>query len=79
MVAQAYSALERLDAAGLRPVVVTGRPAGWCDHIARRLPLAGVIGENGACWFHYDCAQRRMQRRLWKDEAERQADRKRRT
>src|SRR4051794_27924979 len=36
--AQAYGALERLHAAGTRTVAVTGRPAGWCDHIARMWP-----------------------------------------
>lgn len=27
---------------------ITGRPAGWCDLIARQWPVAGVVGENGA-------------------------------
>lgn len=35
LTAEAYSALERLHRAGKRVVTVTGRPAGWCDHIAR--------------------------------------------
>src|SRR3954465_12148327 len=46
--AAAYTALERLRAAGLLVIPVTGRPAGWCDHIARMWPVAGVGGENGA-------------------------------
>ena len=33
--ALAYTAMERLRAAGLLVIPVTGRPAGWCDHIAR--------------------------------------------
>ena len=37
--------------AGLRIVPITGRPAGWCDHIARQWPVDGVIGENGAFYF----------------------------
>lgn len=37
--------------AGLRVVPITGRPAGWCDHIARQWPVDGVIGENGAFYF----------------------------
>jgi len=35
---QAYDALWRADDAGLVIVPVTGRPAGWCDHIARMWP-----------------------------------------
>lgn len=27
---------------------ITGRPAGWCDHIARFWPVDAVVGENGA-------------------------------
>ena len=37
-----------------------GRPAGWCDHIARMWPVAGVVGENGAFYYAYDHARRRM-------------------
>jgi len=44
----AYAALERLHAAGRIVVPVTGRPAGWCDHIARMWPVDAVVGENGA-------------------------------
>lgn len=29
-------------------VPITGRPAGWCDHIARFWPVDAVVGENGA-------------------------------
>jgi hypothetical protein len=49
--AVAYTALERLRAAGLLVIPVTGRPAGWCDHIARMWPVDAVVGENGAFWF----------------------------
>ena len=41
--AVAYTALERLKAAGLLVVPVTGRPAGWCDHIARMWPVDSVV------------------------------------
>ncbi len=47
----AYAALERLRGAGLLVIPVTGRPAGWCDHIARMWPVDAVVGENGAFWF----------------------------
>lgn len=53
----AFDALWRLHGAGLRVVVVTGRPAGWCDHIARFWPVDAVIGENGGFYFHYDGRQ----------------------
>ncbi len=60
--ALAYAALERLQKAGLKVVAVTGRPAGWCDHIARMWPVDAVVGENGAFYFHYDAASRKMRR-----------------
>jgi HAD superfamily hydrolase (TIGR01484 family) len=50
---EAYAALERLKNAGRIVVPVTGRPAGWCDHIARMWPVDGVVGENGAFYFHF--------------------------
>ncbi|MGE5096217.1 MAG: HAD-IIB family hydrolase [Betaproteobacteria bacterium] len=50
----AYTALERLREGGLLVIPVTGRPAGWCDHIARMWPVDAVVGENGAFWFRYD-------------------------
>ena len=48
------SALWDLKNAGLKLISVTGRPAGWCDHIARMWPLDGVVGENGAFYFWLD-------------------------
>ncbi len=59
---ESYSALWELRRAGIRVVPVTGRPAGWCDHIARMWPVDGVIGENGAFIFSYDRETRRMER-----------------
>ncbi|SLN32771.1 HAD-IIB family hydrolase [Oceanibacterium hippocampi] len=73
--ATAYAALEAAQAAGLIVVPVTGRPAGWCDLIARIWPVDGVVGENGAFFYRYDPAGRRMIRRYWKSDAERAADR----
>ncbi len=75
--AEAFAAMAQLRAAGLVVVAVTGRPAGWCDHIARMWPVDGVVGENGAFYFHYDDAARTMRRRYWKDAAARAADRRR--
>jgi HAD superfamily hydrolase (TIGR01484 family) len=65
-----YEALWRLTHAGIRTIVVTGRPAGWCDHIARMWPVAGVVGENGAFSFSYDRAARRMKRLYSRPQAE---------
>jgi HAD superfamily hydrolase (TIGR01484 family) len=72
--ALSYTAMERLHAAGLIVVPVTGRPAGWCDLIARQWPVDAVVGENGAFWFRYDDAARRMQRRFLRAEADRAED-----
>jgi hydroxymethylpyrimidine pyrophosphatase-like HAD family hydrolase len=49
--AVSYAALWKLREAGLRVIPVTGRPAGWCDLIAREWPADGVVGENGALAF----------------------------
>ena len=74
---EAFSALWAAHEAGLKVVPVTGRPAGWCDHIARMWPVAGVVGENGALYFRmtprgmtrrdvFPAAKRRQnQARLW--------------
>ena len=45
------AAIERLDAAGVKVVLVSGRPAGWGECWARQLPVAGVIVENGGLAF----------------------------
>lgn len=60
--ADAYRALEDLRAAGFTVIPVTGRPAGWCDMIARFFPVDAVVGENGAFAFMYDREARRMRR-----------------
>jgi len=48
---RAFAAMERLQAAGLRVVPVTGRSAGWCDHFVRMWPVDAVIGETGAFYM----------------------------
>jgi HAD superfamily hydrolase (TIGR01484 family) len=75
--AAALAAMERLEAAGKRVIPITGRPAGWCDHIARMWPVAAVVGENGAFYFRYDRALRKMQRSYFKTADARAADRRR--
>ena len=61
--AAAYTALERLHESGLLVIPVTGRPAGWCDHIARMWPVDAVVGENGAFWFRHDAKARKLAKR----------------
>ena len=60
LTAEAFTALWRAQEAGLSVIVVTGRPAGWADHLARMWPVHGVIGENGGLYFrHVDGTMRR--------------------
>ncbi len=73
--AESYLALQRLRRAGLIVIPVTGRPAGWCDLIARQWPVDGVIGENGALYFRYLDPERRMLRQYARDAVRRAADR----
>ena len=56
----AYDALGRLSNSGYKVIPVTGRCAGWCDHIARMWPVDGVVGENGAFFFSYDHVNKNM-------------------
>ena len=62
--AVSYKALWDLRDAGLKVVPVTGRPAGWCDHIARMWPVDGVVGENGAFFFWFDEKERRLKKQF---------------
>jgi HAD superfamily hydrolase (TIGR01484 family) len=73
--ADVFVAMERLRDAKVRTIPITGRPAGWCDHIARMWPVDGLVGENGAFYFRYDDSARKMVRRYFKPESERRADR----
>ncbi len=75
LTAAAYGAMERLHDAGLLVVPITGRPAGWCDLIARQWPVDAVVGENGAFWFRYDHYAHRMLRSFVDDGATRAAHR----
>ena len=76
---QAYAALERLHGAGLTVVPITGRPAGWCDHIARMWPVDAVVGENGAFYFSYDRAARKLLKCYRDDDVTRERNRARLT
>src|SRR5687767_638204 len=72
-----YAALENLVRKGRQVIIVTGRPAGWCDMIARLWPVAAVVGENGAFYFRYDRQSRRMTREFQRSVEQRRADQSR--
>jgi HAD superfamily hydrolase (TIGR01484 family) len=65
LTASAYAALENLQRAGFLVIPVTGRPAGWCDHIARMWPVDAIVGENGAFYFRYDRERKKMHQHFW--------------
>jgi hypothetical protein len=77
LTADAYRALEALKQAGLLIIPVTGRPAGWCDHIARFWPVDAVVGENGAFWMWHDRQASRLRTRFVQTAAERADGRRR--
>ena len=58
--AEAFDALWEAAKQGLHLVPLTGRPAGWADHIARMWPVDGVIAENGAVYFCFDPKLKRL-------------------
>ena len=73
--AASYAGLEKLSQTGKKIIVVTGRPAGWCDMIARFWPVEGVVGENGAFYFRYLRSENRMVRKFLFGEKKRERDR----
>lgn len=73
LLATSYNALWALQEAGLRVVVVTGRPGGWVDHIARMWPVDAVVGENGA--FYFWMQDNKIHRHFVQDGATREAGR----
>ncbi len=54
--ASVFGAMEAAQVAGLQVIPITGRPAGWCDMIARTWPVDGVVGENGGLYFRREDA-----------------------
>ncbi|HEY8278409.1 MAG TPA: HAD-IIB family hydrolase [Bdellovibrionota bacterium] len=74
-----YSALWKLKKAGLRMIPITGRPAGWVDHLARMWPVDAVIGENGAFYYYLDPKKGRdgkLMQRFVQEKSVREANRK---
>ncbi len=65
LTSQAYSALWKLKEKGFVVVPITGRPAGWCDQIARFWPVDAVVGENGAFTFYMDRSSGRDVRKFF--------------
>lgn len=61
----AYESLWKLHNSGIQVIPITGRPAGWCEMIARLWPVAGVIGENGGFYFRY--SKQKMHRWFFAD------------
>lgn len=60
--AHSYDMLWQLSKVGVHVIPITGRPAGWCDMIARMWPVKAVIGENGAFYFSYE---NKKMKRYW--------------
>lgn len=70
----AFSSIWRLYNAKINVIPVTGRPAGWCELMARQWPVKGVIGENGGFYFYYD--NKVMHRKFVIPENEREVNQK---
>ena len=73
----AFQALWALKERGMKVVAITGRPAGWCDHIARMWPVDGVVGENGAFYFWFDDRNGKLKKRFLDSEKNRADKRER--
>lgn len=67
-----YLHLGELSRAGIYVIPVTGRPAGWCELIARLWPVHGVVGENGAFYFRLE---KKMRRHFARSKDQRRQDR----
>jgi HAD superfamily hydrolase (TIGR01484 family) len=70
---ESYSRMWQLSRAGFKVIPVTGRPAGWCELIARLWPVHGVVGENGA--FYFTLQNGKMLRRFVRSPKHRKRDR----
>lgn len=69
---EAYGSLWKLCRSGIDVVPITGRCAGWVDHIARMWPVKGVVGENGAFYAYMDSSNgiKRLKKRYFLDPKE---------
>lgn len=75
LTSRAYAALEQMTAAGIVVIPITGRPAGWFDHIARMWPVFAVVGENGAFYMRYDPLAKKMFSHYFAQASQRQINR----
>lgn len=69
LTSSSYAALEALSNKGFIVIPVTGRSAGWCDHIARMWPVDAIVGENGAFSFRYDRNKKILHKVFCQDDA----------
>ncbi len=67
LLSSTYGSLEKIKNLGIKTIAVTGRPAGWCDLMARWWPIDAVVGENGA--FSYSKVNDRIVRSTYHDSA----------
>lgn len=74
--AETLGALEELRDAGLPAIIVTGRPAGFGEMMARTLPVHGAISENGGCWAFRHPKTGRLEKGYAEKPAERIRNRK---
>ena len=49
--AELLQAFGRLEAGGIKVLIVTGRSAGWVSGIVNYLPVVGAIAENGGLYI----------------------------
>lgn len=57
---ETFAAIAALQNEGFKVIPVTGRPAGWCDLIARQWPVDAIVGENGAFYMWWDKASKKL-------------------
>jgi HAD superfamily hydrolase (TIGR01484 family) len=75
--AEAYHSIWKLFEHNFLVVPVTGRPAGWCEMIARFWPVHGIIGENGGFYFRYLREHKQMKRLFYFNDEEQRKNRER--
>ena len=76
---EAYRAFWEAKEAGISMIPVTGRSAGWVDHITRMWPVDAVVGENGAFYFYLNTSKGRdavLVRRFLQEESIRRENQK---
>ncbi len=65
----ARAALDRLAAAGVPVIAITGRPAGWCEPFATQWPVQAIVAENGGVMLRAEPSG--LQREFTQGEVER--------